>query len=328
MTMRAAWYESNGSARDVLTAGDLPNPEPASGEVLVRVHVSGVNPSDVKGRAGRPLAGPRVVPHSDGAGVIEAVGDGVPASRIGERVWLWNGQWQRPLGTAAEFIALPAQQAVRLPDGVDFAAGACLGIPGLTAMHAVNLHDPVEAKTLLVTGAASAVGHYATQIATARGACVIGTASVERSGHARGAGAFAMIDYKNEDIVHHVLDLTRGKGVDGIIDMDFSSTARMLSGGVLAAHGKLVGYGSNLRGDNALPFGDILFKSLTLQFFLVYELLAAERQAAIAALSTMLEARALIHTIGARFPLDDIVAAHEAVESGRILGNTVVDLVR
>jgi NADPH2:quinone reductase len=326
--MRAAWYESNGSARDVLRVGDLPNPEPAAGEVLVRVHVSGVNPSDVKSRAARPLAGPRVVPHSDGAGVIEAVGDNVPASRVGERVWLWNGQWQRPLGTAAEFIALPAHQAVRLPDGVDFAAGACLGIPGLTAMHAVNLHDPIEGKTLLVTGAASAVGHCATQIATMRGARVIGTASAERSDHARGAGAFATIDYKNEDVVRHVLDLTHGKGVDGIIDMDFSSTARMLSGGALATHGKLVGYGSNLRGDNALPFGDILFKSLTLQFFLVYELLAAERQPAIAALSTMLEARSLIHTVGAHFPLDEIVAAHEAVETGRVLGNTVVDLVR
>lgn len=326
--MRAAWYESNGSARDVLVVGDVPNPEPAAGEVLVRVHVSGVNPSDVKSRAARPLAGPRVVPHSDGAGVIEAVGDNVPASRVGERVWLWNGQWQRAFGTAAEFVALPAHQAVRLPDGVDFAAGACLGIPGLTAMHTVNLHDPVEGKTLLVTGAASAVGHYATQIATARGACVIGTASVERSGHARGAGAVAVIDYKNEDVVRHVLHLTHGKGVDGIIDMDFSSTAPMLSGGVLAAHGKLVGYGSNLRGDNALPFGDILFNSLTLQFFLVYELLAAERQAAIASLTTMLEARSLIHKIGARFPLDEIVAAHETVETGRIPGNIVIDLPR
>jgi len=324
--MRAAWYESNGSARDVLTVGDLPKPEPASGEVLVRMYVSGVNPSDVKSRAARPLAGPRVVPHSDGAGVIEAVGDDVPSSRIGERVWLWNGQWQRAMGTAAEFIAIPAQQAVRLPDGVDFTAGACLGIPGLTAMHAVNLHDPVEGKTLLVTGAASAVGHYVTQIATARGARVIGTASAERAGHARSAGAFATIDYKNEDVARHVLDLTRGKGADGIIDMDFSSTAKMLSGGVLAPHGKLVGYGSNLRGDNTLPFSDILFKSLTLQFFLVYELLPVERQAAVAALSAMLEARTLTHAIGAYFALEDIAAAHETVEAGRIAGNTVIDL--
>ena len=326
--MRAAWYESNGSARDVLRVGDMPKPEPASGEVLVRVHVSGVNPSDVKSRAGRPLAGPKVVPHSDGAGVIEAVGKDVPAARIGERVWLWNGQWKRAFGTAAEFIALPAEQAVRLPDAVDFAAGACLGIPALTAMHAVNLHDPLEGKTLLVTGAASAVGHYATQIATARGARIIGTASAERSGHALDAGAVAAIDYKTEDVVRRVHDLTSGKGADGIIDMDFSSTAAMLSGGVLAPHGKLVGYGSNRRGDNALPFGDILFKSLTLQFFLVYELLTVERRAAIAALDGMLETRSLTHAIGVRFALDDIVAAHETIELGHTAGNTVIDLVR
>jgi NADPH2:quinone reductase len=172
------------------------------------------------------------------------------------------------------------------------------------------------------------VGHYATQIATVRGARIIGTASAERSNHALDAGAVAAIDYKTEDVVRRVLDLTSGKGADGIIDMDFSSTAAMLSGGVLAPHGKLVGYGSNRRGDNALPFGDILFKSLTLQFFLVYELLTAERRAAIAALGSMLETRSLTHAIGARFALDDIAAAHETVETGHTAGNTIIDLVR
>ncbi len=325
--MKAAWYERNGAARDVMIVGDLPKPEPAPGEVLVEVHVSGVNPSDVKSRAGRPLAGEKVVPHSDGAGVIAAVGTGVPASRLGERVWLWNGQWNRALGTAAEFIALPAAQAVRLPDAVDFASGACLGIPGLTAMHAVSLHAPVDGKTLLVTGSASAVGHYVTQIATTRGARVIGTASAARTHHANAAGAFAVIDYKSENVIQRVLDLTHGKGADGIIDMDFSSTAPMLSGGILASHGKLVAYGSNQRGDNPLPFTDSLFRSLTLQFFLVYELSLQERETAIAELSAMLEAGTLRHTIGARYPLDDIAAAHEAVEAGRILGNVIIEPV-
>jgi NADPH2:quinone reductase len=324
--MRAAWYEKNGPARDVLIVGDLPDPKPAQGEVLVELHVSGVNPSDVKSRAGRPLADAKLVPHSDGAGVISTVGDRVPASRIGERVWLWNGQWQRPSGTAAELIALPAAQAVALPEGVDFAAGACLGIPALTAMHAVTLHEPVAGKVLVVTGAASAVGHYATQIATLRGARVIGTASAARASHALAAGAMAVIDYKTEDVARRVLDLTDGMGADGVIDMDFSTTASLLSGGILAPHGKLVGYGSNLRGNNQMPFTDALFKSLTLQFFLVYELRPAERQAAILSLSKMLEAAALTHTIGARFPLADIVSAHEAVESGRVLGNVVIDI--
>ncbi|WP_119391246.1 NADPH:quinone reductase [Taklimakanibacter lacteus] len=324
--MKAAWYERNGAAHDVLIVGDLPTPEPSRGEVLVRLNVSGVNPSDVKSRAGRPLAGPLVVPHSDGAGIIEKAGAGVPVARIGERVWLWNGQWQRPMGTAAEFIALPAAQAVRLPQGVDFAVGACLGIPGLTAMHAVNLHGPLAGKTLLVTGAASAVAHYATQIAVARGARVIGTASAARSRHALAAGADAVIDYKTENVAERVLDLTHGKGADGVIDMDFSSTGALLSAGILAPHGKLVGYGSNQRGTNPLPFTDSLFRSLTLQFFLVYELRAEDRAAAIADLNAMLASGSLRHSIGARFPLADIAAAHETVEAGRIIGNTVIEL--
>lgn len=324
--MRAAWYEKNGPARDVLIVGDLPTPEPQAGEVLVKVHVSGVNPSDVKSRAARPLLGPRLVPHSDGAGVITGVGANVPVSRIGERVWLWNGQWRRAFGTAAEYIALPAGQAVPLPENVDHATGACLGIPGLTAMHAVNLHDPVAGKTLLVTGAASAVGHYATQIATARGARVIGTASAARIDHARAAGAVAVIDYKREDVARRVLDLTDGKGADGVIDMDFSTTAPLLAKGTLKPHGRLVCYGSNLRGANTLPFTDVLFKSLTLQFFLVYELDAAERKVAIADLTSMIEKAALAHTIGARFPLTDSAAAHEAVEGGRVSGNVVIDI--
>ncbi|MGE0006083.1 MAG: NADPH:quinone reductase [Parvibaculaceae bacterium] len=324
--MKAAWYERNGPARDVLILGDLPDPDPAPGEVLVKLGVSGVNPSDVKSRMGRPLAAPRIVPHSDGAGTVAAVGAGVSASRIGERVWLWNGQWQRAFGTAAELISLPEAQAVPLPPGIDFAAGACLGIPGVTAMHAVNLHGEIAGRTLLVTGAASAVGHYITQIAAARGARVIATASQARTDHALSAGAAAVIDYRNENVARRVLDLTDGKGADGVIDMDFSTTAPLLSGGILAPHGKLVGYGSNIRGQNSMPFGDVLFKSLTLQFFLVYELLPAEREAALTNLRVMLERGALAHTVGARFPLADIAAAHEAVEKGRVPGNVVLDI--
>src|SRR5918992_141973 len=151
--MKAAFYDRNGPADEVMKVAELPMPAPGPGELLVRMKTSGVNPSDVKSRAGlrAKMSWPRVIPHSDGAGVIEAVGAGVDPARVGERVWLWNGQWQRPFGTAAEFIALPADQAVPLPDHVDFANGACLGIPGLTAMHAVNLHGAITGRTLLVT---------------------------------------------------------------------------------------------------------------------------------------------------------------------------------
>ncbi len=322
--MKAAWYEKNGEAKDVLAVGEMATPTPAAGDVLVRLATSGVNPSDVKSRKGRPMVAPRVIPHSDGAGVIEAVGDGVDDARIGERVWTWNGQWKRANGTAAEYIALPQAQAVRLPDSTDFAAGACLGIPALTALHAVGLHGDINGKTLLVTGAAAAVGHYAVQIARLRGARVIGTASPDRTAHARGAGVDEVIDYRSEDVAERVKELTGGKGADGVIDMDLSTTATLLPKGPLAPHGKLVCYGSNVPGDTPISFPAMLWGSLTLQVFVVYDLLASERWAAVAELTRLLEAGSLKHPIGARYGLDEIVAAHEAVEGGRINGNVVL----
>jgi NADPH:quinone reductase len=325
--VRAAWYTRNGEARDVLTVGEMPAPEPGPGEVRVRLHCSGVNPSDVKSRRGRPLVGERVIPHSDGAGVVDKVGDGVPHSRIGERVWTWNGQWRRPFGTAAEFIALPSEQAVPLPDGTGFAEGACLGIPATTAFQAVRLVPQVEGRTLLVIGASSAVGHYATRIASLAGARVIGTVgSAEKAAHARAAGAAETIDYKTEDVAARITELTGGKGVDAVIDMDLSSTAGLVGKGVLAPHGTLVCYGSNRMDEVGIPFREFLFRNIALRFYVVYELLPEDRQAVLAGLKELLESGKLLHTIGARFPLERIVEAHEAVESGRVLGNVVVDL--
>jgi NADPH2:quinone reductase len=324
--MKAAWYDRNGEARDVLVVGELETPDAGPGEVLVRLHTSGVNPSDVKSRKGRPMIAPRIVPHSDGAGVIEAVGKGVESGRVGQRVWVWNGQWKRPMGTAADYIVLSQEQAVALPAGIDFAAGACLGIPALTAMHAVSLHGDVTGKTLLVTGAAAAVGHYAVQIAKLRGARVIGTVSPVRQAHARAAGVDELIDYRHEDVAERVNTLTGGKGVDGIIDMDLSSTAALLPKGVLAPHGTMVCYGSNVAADIPISFPAMLWGSLRLSVFVVYDLLPDERAAAVGELTKLLEAGALKHSIGATFPLHDIAAAHEAVEGGRLTGNVVLTL--
>jgi len=187
--MRAAWYSHNGEAQDVIVVGEMPMPEPGPGEVRVRLHTSGVNPSDVKSRRARPLTDSRIVPHSDGAGVIDAVGAGVQASRVGERVWIWNGQWARPLGTASQWMVLPSAQAVVLPHNTDFAAGACLGIPALTAIQAVHLAGDLKDKAVLVTGASSAVGHYITQLVTLAGGRVIGTVgSPLKAEHAQAAG--------------------------------------------------------------------------------------------------------------------------------------------
>jgi NADPH2:quinone reductase len=285
-----------------------------------------VNPSDVKSRRNRPLDADRIVPHSDGAGVIDLVGEGVPSSRVGERVWVWNGQWQRPMGTAAEYISLPARQAVPLPATTDFAAAACLGIPALTAFHAIRLLGDLSGKTVLVIGAASAVAHYAVQLAVIGGAEVIGTVSSERAQHALDAGVKATIDYKREPVAQRVRELTGGRGVDAIVDMDFSSTAPMLAEGVLAPHGIHVCYGSNAYGDIPIPFRPLLFSSIALHFFLVYDLKPLDRAIAVDGLTDLLQDGRLRHAVGARFPLEEIVDAHVAVEAGKLIGNVVLEL--
>lgn len=325
--MRAAWYAKNGEARAVLMVGELPTPAPAPGEVRVKLATSGVNPSDVKSRSGRPLGGGRIVPHSDGAGIIDAVGEGVSPSRVGERVWIWNGQWQRPMGTAAEYIALPEQQAVLLPNSIDFAAGACLGIPAMTAFQAVQLLGDLAGKTVLVIGASSAVGHYAAQLAVMGGADVIGTVgSADKALHARAAGVKTTINYKTESVAERVSELTAGHGVDAIVDMDFSTSVALLGSGGLAPHGTLVCYGSNDYGDIRVPFRGLLWNSLNLRFFLVYDLVPSDRRAVIEGLNHVLARGRLMHTIGARFALHEIATAHEAVERGSSIGNVVVDL--
>lgn len=328
--MKAAWYSRNGEAQDVMQLGELPTPSPQAGEVLVRLATSGVNPSDVKSRRARPVSDPLIVPHSDGAGVIEAVGEGVPASRVGERVWLWNGQWQRAMGTCAQYIALPAAQAVALPEGTDWAAGACMGIPGLTAVQAVILAErlagDLRGQTVLVTGASSAVGHYITQMVTLVGGRVIGTVGSEaKAAHARAGGMQDAVLYKTESVPERVKALTQGRGADVIIDMDFSTTAAWASEGALAPHGQVVCYGSNAL-EVALPFRPWLYQSMGVKFFLVYDLTAADRQAAVARLSGMLAGQQLQHSIGASFALDQVVQAHQAVEAGQTLGNVVISL--
>ena len=325
--MQAAWYSQNGEARAVLIVGEQTTPTPQAGEVRVKLHTSGVNPSDVKSRKARPLSDPLIIPHSDGAGVIDAVGDGVPGTRVGERVWVWNGQWQRPMGTACEYITLPAEQAVPLPSHIDDDAAACFGIPALTAVQAVHLAGDVHQKTVLVTGASSAVGHYIAQLLTLQGAHVVGTVGSEaKAAHARAAGCQDIIFYKTESVPQRLQEITQGAGVDLIIDMDFSTTSQWIPNGALKPHGTVVCYGSNNPGDIAIHFRPLLWGSITLKFFLVYDLSSEDRHGCINALRELLNTKALQHTIAAKFKLKDIALAHEAVEQGQLIGNVVIDL--
>lgn len=323
--MRAAYYEANGSARAVLRVSEVETPEPGRGEVRVRLLASGVNPSDVKSRAGvtRKIAFPRVIPHSDGAGEIDRVGEGVPRSRLGERVWVWNGQWRRAFGTAAEWIVLPAEQAVPLPAAIGMEAGACLGIPAYTAYQAVGLAGAREGSTVLVAGGAGAVGHYAIQLAKKRKATVITTVSSPAKAElARQAGADHVIDYRREDVGERVMAATAKRGVDAVIEVDLAANARLLPN-VLAPNGVVTIYGSGAA-EASIPFQFLLQNNSTLKFFLVYLMPPQERARATADITGMLERGELIHNVARIFDLGDIVAAHEAVEAGTALGNIVV----
>ena len=327
--MLAITYQRVGPADEVLSFAEIETPSAAAGEVRVKLASSGVNPSDVKSRAGvrnKTLPFPRIVPHSDGAGVIDQVGSGIDSARIGERVWVWNAAWQRPMGTAAQYVALPAQQAVRLPDPIDFAAGACLGIPALTAYHAVVVGGGVSGKSVLVTGGAGGVGHYAIQFAKLGGAQrVIATVSGEAKGAiALAAGADTFVNYKTEDVGQRCFALTDGRGVDRIIEMDLAANIQS-DLAALRSDGEIVVYGSGAP-EIAVPFFASILKNTRYHFFIVYNLSAADRASDLAAVSRLLGENKLKHQIAARLPLSKAAEAHRLVESGQAVGNVVLDV--
>ena len=326
--MKAVWYESTGSARDVLRSGEVETPGPGPGEVRVRVAASGVNPSDTKKRGGwigMEMAHPRVIPHSDGAGTVEAVGEGVDAGRIGERVWVWNAQGGgRPFGTAAECVTVPAGQAVRLPDGVPWSIGAGLGVPGCTAHYAVLGDGPVRGKRVLVQGGAGAVGHMAVQVAALSGAEVIATVSSAAKGAvAVGGGARHVVNYRREDVAARVRDLTGGEGVDRVIEVDLAANIET-DVAVLRPHGTIASYSSTSRPELPLAYYPIAFKDLRIHFVQGYLLPSTARQAAIEDLTCWLSSRRLDVRIAKLFSLSDAAAAHELLESGLADGKVVV----
>ncbi len=325
--MRAVWYERFGPAAEVLTLGEMPDPVAGPGEVLVAVKATGINPSDVKLRAGaRPgavMAYPRIVPHSDGAGEIVAVGAGVDPARVGERVWLWNAAWQRAFGTAAELVALPAAQAVRLPDGVSERDAACFGIPAMTAWMAVLGDGPVAGQTVLVTGGAGTVGRYACQMAALAGARVITTvSSPEKGAHST---AEEWVNYREVDVVEAVMDLTGGAGVDRIVEVDFAAN-QDASLALIKPGGTVASYASASQMVPELQFYPLMFKNIRLHMLIVYHLTGAARAPGEAQLTEWLEAGVLSHAAVPAGTLSDCAAAHDLVASGDKLGTVVLDI--
>ncbi len=323
--MKAAWYDRSGAARDVLQVGELPDPQAGPGEVRVRIAASGINPSDVKRRAAvtGPPTSHRIITNSDGAGVIDQVGEGVKTRHLGERVWTWNAQWQRPDGTSAQYCVLPERLVAPLYEA-EFAAGACLGIPAMTAHQAVFSHGDVRGLTVLVTGGAGAVGHYAVQLAHWGGARVIATVSTpEKAALARAAGADEIIYYKTEDVVARVLELTAGAGADRVVEVDF--TANVASDvKLLKPNGVIASYASSAR-DCMVPWQALMVRGIEIDGVYVYTMKPAERNRALADLDALLRRGTLIHQIAARYPLEEVVAAHELQESGRAVGNIILE---
>ncbi|MFT5744396.1 MAG: NADPH2:quinone reductase [Paracoccaceae bacterium] len=325
--MRAITYSNLGEAKDVLNLQNLNDIAPQAGEVRVALTFSGVNPSDVKSRRGRPgmekPAFDTVIPHSDGAGVIEAVGDGVDKARIGQRVWIWNGQWQRAHGTAASHIALPADMAVPLPDTVSLETGAILGIPGLTAAIAVFGGGDITGQTVLIQGGAGSVGHLAVQLAKWGGAKVITTCSPRDMERAKAAGADSVLDYSAADLAAQILDANGGALIPTIVEVEFGINVD-LDTEVIAPNGRLAAYGSAKSLEPTLPFIPLLFKAVTIDIILIYLLPKPERDAMIAKLHSALKADALSCPVERIYPLEDCVAAHEAVEAGGRVGAILV----
>ena len=324
--MRTVWYSDFGSAEDVLEIGEQPTPHAGPGEVRVRLHTSGINPVDVKRRAGGrgTTDAPNVIPHFDGAGVIDEVGDGVDAGRMGQRVWVYEAQWQRDSGTAAELVALNSSRAVLLPDAASFHDGACLGIPALTAHRCVFGDGSVDGQTLLVTGGAGAVAHDAIQFAALDGARVISTVSgPQKAEIATAAGASEILNYREESVVERVLELTDGRGVDRVVEVEFGGNLTDTLGATRIG-GVISTYASQSEPEPQIPFYQLLYRSLTVRFELVFLMAEESKSAAVSDITRWLGEGRLQHNVAETFPLADAVRAHQAVEGG---GNVQVGVV-
>jgi NADPH:quinone reductase-like Zn-dependent oxidoreductase len=328
-SMRAAWYERTGPADQVLTVGEAPTPVPRANEVLVRVAASGVNPHDTKRRSGwtgEALPGGRHIPHSDGAGTIVAVGPGVPERRIGERVWLSGaGRGERDgEGSCAEYCALPAERAFPLPDGVAMETGATLGVPAMTAHRAVFCDGPVTGQTVLVTGAAGAVATYAAQFCLWDGAEVIGTVSSEaKAAQARRLGIRHVLDTRREDVAARVLEITGGRGVERIVEVDFGANIAACAA-ALAPSGVIAAYSSSRERTPVLDYYAFARKGARLHFVQGMILTRSMREEAARDILAALRQQRLIHPPPHAFPLDRVAEAHLWLERGGGIGKSLV----
>jgi NADPH2:quinone reductase len=328
--MRAVWFEKKGPAHDVLMHGELPAPAPGVGEVRVRVQVSGLNPTDTKTRGGWlgnvQMPFPRMIVGQDGAGVVDAVGPGVPDSRLGQRVWVYEACLGRPFGTQAEFVVVPSVQAVLLPPGIDLDTGAGLGVPALTAHRCLFMDGPIHGRTVLVQGGGGGVGHAAIQLAHWAGARVIATVSrPEQQAAALQAGAHLVVNRKSQPVVDSVLGATGGRGVDRIIEVAFDQNISQ-DADMLAVGGAIATYAAGPAPQPAIPFFTLMRKSHTVHYVLVYTMGDQAHRDAVRDVTACLEAGQFRTHVGARFPLEQAADAHQAQDSGTVVGKILLDI--
>ena len=331
-TMKSIWYTHQGKPTEVMQFGEQPTPHAGAGEVRVRLQASGVNPADSNRTVGRTYAmeGPLIIPNSDGAGIVDEVGAGVDAAWLNRRVWLYNGQrGGRLLGTAAEYIALSADLVSELPENTPFNQGACLGIPCMTAHRCVTLFgnggSDLAGKTVLVTGGAGAVGHYAVQWAKRFGARVIATvSSPAKAAHAAAAGADFTINYRSEDVIARAREFTNNAGVHHVVDVDFGGNlATTLP--LLAANGSIAYYATKGNATPTLTAPDLMRKNASLHGVLLNGAPHAARRRAQADIVQWLKQGGMQHTVSAVYPLARTGEAHEAVEFQAKHGTVVVN---
>jgi NADPH2:quinone reductase len=325
--MRAGWYERPGSAYEVITVGEMPTPEPGPGEVRVRLRASGISPSDYKRRASAKggMEFPRIIPHSDGAGIVDAVGEGVRAVAPGDRVWTMDAQFKRPYGTAAEYVVLPEAKVALLPDGIPFEIGACLGIPAITAHRALFLEGPVAGQTILIPGGAGRVGHAAIQLAKIGGARVLAVASTpEKAEVVRIAGADEVIE-RHGDIAGRVLDLTGGAGVDRVIEVEFGGNLET-NQRILKDGGAIAAYASSQVPQALLTVTPRRASNMSIHFVYCYTMPASAKAAAARDINRALAEHAFTPRIARTFSLDALAEAHAYSESSSGEGQVVVTI--
>ncbi len=315
--MRAVWYDRQGPAGEVLQVGELPAPEPGLGEVRVRVTRSGVNPGDTKKRRGwlgSEMPYPRVIPHTDGAGVVESVGEGVDPGRIGERVWVFGAQSYRPFGTAAQLTVVPAQQAIGLPDNVSDEVGACLGIPGITAHRAVFADGPVAGLTVLVQGVLGGVGALAAQLARWGGATVIGTVRRRSDLEQATAPVVAHVAALDEPDPAGAIRAHAPGGVDRIIEVAFSDNVDLDA--AVAKNQTIIAAYASRQDRPGFPFWPMLFDNMLIRLLGSDDFPAEAKQQAAADLTAAARDGALAIPVDAPLPLEQAAQAHDRVDSG------------